>query len=139
MNSINLNPSIPKGLAKKILERKFGINSRSISDLFMHKIFIEVLNEKIGNKLINSSTAKKKADKKAKETNKKINKMMKYLRKWCSMYVDLAVQCEECEFNQKGQCSILKEKSHSLENVYKKCQHKLSKDTKQNNKKTLNN
>jgi len=121
---MNTQQDIPIGLARQLLQRKFGKDCGLLDDLiFQHIASKSLLNHLLENNLVNEKEAKK-LNLTIRRLEKIIKKRTNYLMRWYNAYLKLCSQCSECLFNEDGECSFYGHKEIPLpnpENPDKKC------------------
>jgi len=124
-------PDIPTGLADQIIKRRFGKSDAKIGDIILSKIAAEAMLEEIEANLGKSSSIYKSVSKQILKFEKELFVRVDCLKSWYSSYFALAVQCNECAFNEKGQyCSFYGKGKIPLidpTNLNSKCEHKIKK------------
>jgi hypothetical protein len=116
---------IPQGLALQLLRKQFGNTSCSLDDLIFEKISYEILQKYLVNNDIDTEDSVRDIQTNIKKLEKQISQRVSFLRKWYNAYLQLAVQCAQCSFNEKGlYCGFYGQKRIPFpdpENPNKKC------------------
>jgi hypothetical protein len=124
---------IPKGLAKQILEKRYGKDTNTIDDIIMQKIACERLI-----KYLEENNAPENILSEVKNKMSAIDSdfLLKtnYISLWYDCYFKLAAQCKNCQFNHDNDyCSFYGKKNMPYpdpNNNNKSCEHFTKKSLK---------
>jgi len=129
MKKTSLIPQIPIGLADQVIRKKFGKQSKILSDLILSKIAAEVMLQSIDETTASKSSSYIKIQKRINNLEKVIERQIEYLQSWYEAYFNLAMQCNECSFNNEGSfCSFYGENKIPFPDPSKKdkkCAHRI--------------